>query len=68
MKVFRNRFYDDAAAARRQRTAATYVVACEADQAPETPDNRWVPATGRLLLDGLTHLYTENGVRYWGHL
>lgn len=68
MKVFRNRFYDDQAALQRQQSPGTYVVACEAEEAPKTDDNRWQEATGRLILEGLTHLWTENGVRYYGHL
>lgn len=64
MKVFRNRYYDDEAAQERQRNGGSYVVACEAEEAP---DERWVPATGRLILDGLTHLYTQGSVRYWGY-
>jgi len=67
MKVYRNRFYGDDAAMERQRSGGMYVVACEAEEAPVTEDRRWEESTGRLILDHLTHLYTQDGVRYWGY-
>lgn len=62
MAVFRNRFYTG------RNYECTNVVACEAKEPPATSDNRWVPSAGNGLLLGLTHLYTEADVRYFGHL
>lgn len=33
-----------------------------------TPDDNYIPATGRYLLQGLEHLWTINGVRFYGYL
>lgn len=66
MAVYRNRYFT------KRDYECTNVVACEADERPQTPDDRWVSTTGRLQLEGLDHLYTEtqNGktVRYYGYL
>lgn len=43
------------------------IVACVADAAPVTSDNRWEVASDDAL-KGLTQLYIENGVRYFGYL
>lgn len=45
----------------------TNVVACVADTAPETPDDRWVE-TDDSILAGLTQLWIERGVRYFGYM
>ncbi len=42
----------------------TSVIACTADVAPN--DN--YKLADEAVLEGLTHLYTESGVRYFGHL
>ena len=46
---------------------ATNVVACVAETAPATPDNRWVEADDSIL-NGLMPLWIERGVRFYGHL
>ena len=42
----------------------TNVIACQAAQAP---DANWLPCD-ESILNGLTQLYIERGVRYFGHL
>jgi hypothetical protein len=44
---------------------ATNIVACMAEAAP-TPD--WVPSDRSETLKGLTYLWTEAGVQYYGYL
>ena len=61
MAIYRNKYYTG-----RQHDC-TNLVACEAPAKPETADDRWVPATN-YVLQGLTQLWTENGVRYYGYL
>ena len=44
---------------------ATNIVACMAEK-PPTPD--WIPSDRSETLKGLTHLWTEAGVQYYGYL
>lgn len=46
---------------------ATNVVACVADEAPASPDGRWVASHDALVV-GLTPLWIESGVQYFGHM
>ena len=41
------------------------IVACIAETAPPSPDGRWQPAQSEDLY-GLTPIYTERGVEFWG--
>lgn len=43
----------------------TNVVACQAEEAPETSDDRWVASEDALR--GLDYLWTERGVSYYGY-
>jgi hypothetical protein len=61
MRTFRNTNFT------RRDYEATNIVACVAETAPETPDNRWQPADDAVLV-GLTQLWIERGVRYYGYL
>jgi hypothetical protein len=44
---------------------ATNIVACMAEKAPNA---NWVPSDRAETLQGLTHLWTEAGVQYYGYL
>lgn len=46
---------------------ATNIVACVADEAPASPDGRWV-VVDESILAGLTPLWTQAGVQYFGHM
>lgn len=46
---------------------ATNIVACVADEAPASPDGRWVAADDSVIA-GLTQLWIQCGVRYYGHM
>ena len=62
--VFRNKNYTD------RNYEATNVIACVVtSQAPDDfiLGDRWV-ADPDLIISNLTHLYTQSGVRYYGHL
>lgn len=58
MTVFRNLNYQ------RREYEATDIVACEA-KAP--PNDNYV-SCGADILEPLTLLFKENGVKYWGYL
>jgi hypothetical protein len=61
MKTFKNKNFT------KRDYEATNVVACVAEQAPVTTDNRWQPAN-ESVLDGLELLYVQAGVRYYGYM
>lgn len=46
---------------------ATNVVACVADEAPASPDGRWVAADDSVIT-GLSPLWIERGVQYFGQM
>lgn len=45
---------------------ATNIVACVADDAPATPDNRWIETD--MDISNLSHLWTQADVRFYGYL
>lgn len=61
MQTFKNRNFT------KRDYEATNIVACVAETAPETPDNRWEP-TDDAILAKLTPLWIEAGVRFYGYL
>ena len=61
MTVFKNKNFT------KRDYEATNIVACVAEAAPQTSDNRWQPAD-EAALNGLTQLWIENGVRFYGYL
>lgn len=61
MATFKNKNFT------KRNYECTNVVACVADEAPVTPDNRWQPAA-ESTLNGLEQLYVQAGVRYYGYM
>jgi len=58
MKAFRNVNYTT------RNYDCTNVVACVGE---ESPGENWEPVDDSII-EGLTHLWTEAGVRYYGHI
>jgi hypothetical protein len=67
MPIFRNRNYAG------RDYECTNIVAAEAAEMPTVgwngqPADYWVPATGRLLLEGLDLIGSFAGIRFYGYL
>ncbi len=58
MQVFKNKSFT------KRNYDCTNIVACMAENAP---DENYEPVQA-VILNRLTHLYTQNGVRYFGFL
>lgn len=61
MTTYRNRYFV------KRDYECTNLVACVAETAPQTPDNQWIEDDD-CILEGLTQLYIQNGVRFYGWL
>jgi len=59
--IYRNKYFT------KRDYETTNIVACVADEVPPSNDGRWVPAD-ESILTGLTQLWIERGVRFYGWL